>query len=170
MTPVAADLGAVCRRAVDELRAAIPGRRIELDVRGDTTGTWDPARIAQVVSNLVANALEHGARNAAVGLRVRGGADDVVVEVRNRGAAIPPELMAVMFEPFCRGSSLRDASRARGLGLGLYIAREIVRGHGGTIEVVSADARGTTFTVRLPRQPAAASRPASWGDGAAAGA
>jgi PAS domain S-box-containing protein len=169
VAPVPADLRAVCRGAVDELRAANPGRRVDLDVRGDATGTWDPARIAQVVSNLVANALQHGAPGAPVGVRVRGGADEVAVEVRNRGPAIAPELMAVMFEPFCRGSSLRDASRARGLGLGLYIAREIVRAHGGALEVDSDAARGTTFTVRLPRRVAAARAP-SWEDGAAAGA
>jgi PAS domain S-box-containing protein len=170
IAPVAADLRAVCRIAVDELRAASPGRRIELDVRGDATGAWDPARVAQVVSNLVANALEHGARNTPVRVRVRGGPDTVVLEVRNDGPVIPGELRAVMFEPFCRGSSRRDASSARGLGLGLFIAREIVRAHGGTIEVESSPQRGTTFRVRLPRRAPAATAPErSWGDGAAAG-
>lgn len=171
VAPIAADLQDVCRRALDELRATSPGRRIDLDVRGDATGTWDPARIAQVVSNLVSNALEHGARNAAVAVRVHDRGEDVVLEVRNRGPVIPPELMTVMFEPFCRGSVLRDASHARGLGLGLYIADQIVRAHGGTIAVESGEARGTTFTVRLPRRAAAAGAgAAAWDDGAAAGA
>jgi PAS domain S-box-containing protein len=167
VAPVPSDLREVCRAAVDELRAASPGRRIDLELQGDATGSWDPARVAQVVSNLVANALQHGAPGAPVAVRVRGRPGDVVVAVRNEGPAIPPELRAVMFEPFCRGSSLRDAARARGLGLGLYIAREIVRAHGGSIDVESDDARGTTFTVRLPRRTAARRE---WDDGAAAGA
>lgn len=151
VAPVPADLGEVCRGVVGELRAASPGRRIDLDVRGDAAGQWDPSRIAQVVSNLVANALQHGARQAPVAVRVRGDGEAVVLEVRNEGPAIPPELRAVMFEPFCRGSALRDTSNARGLGLGLYIARQVVGAHGGTIEVDSTAERGTTFTVRLPR-------------------
>jgi signal transduction histidine kinase len=165
VAPVPVDLREVCRRVVDELRAASPGRRIELEVRGDAGGAWDPARIAQVVSNLVANALQHGARDAPVGVRVHGDGDGVALEVRNRGPAIAAELRAAMFEPFCRGSALRDASNARGLGLGLYIASEIVRAHGGTIDVESTAERGTTFTVRLPRRAAAAARE----DGAAVG-
>jgi PAS domain S-box-containing protein len=168
VAPVAADLREVCRGAVEELRAASPGRRIDLEIRGDAQGTWDPARVAQVISNLVANALQHGAPNAPVGVQVRGRPDEVVIAVKNRGPAIPRELLAVMFEPFCRGSALRDASHARGLGLGLYIADQIVRAHGGVIDVESGEAHGTTFTVRLPRRPPAA-RPA-WEDGAAAGA
>lgn len=173
LAPVPADLGEVCRGVVAELRAASPGRRIELDVRGDVRGVWDPSRVAQVVSNLVANALQHGARQAPVGVRVRADGGAVVLEVRNEGPEIPPELRAVMFEPFCRGSALRDASNARGLGLGLYIARQVVGAHGGVIEVDSGAERGTTFTVRLPRRGAAAGAPqpaSSWETGAAAGA
>jgi PAS domain S-box-containing protein len=170
IAPVPTDLGAVCRGAVAELRAATPGRRIDLDVRGDASGAFDPARIAQVVSNLVANALEHGDRGAPVAVRVRGDGGHVVVEVSNRGPAIPPELRVVMFEPFCRGSALRDASNARGLGLGLYIASQVVRAHGGAIDVDSSDEHGTTFTVRLPRHVAAASqRSRARDEGAAAG-
>lgn len=174
IVPVAMDLGEVCRRVVDELLAAEPERTIELDLARDGRGTWDPARMAQVVSNLVANALEHGARHAAVRVSVGGDEDDVTLTVENRGPPIAPELLAVMFEPFCRGSALRDASHARGLGLGLYIVREIVDAHGGEITVESTTERGTSFTVRVPRarplQPADARRPAWGGDGAAAGA
>jgi PAS domain S-box-containing protein len=173
IAPVAMDLDEVCRGVVDELLAADPDRTIQLELAGDGRGTWDPARMAQVVSNLVANALEHGAKDGAVRVSVGGDEDDVALTVQNRGPPIAPELMAVMFEPFCRGSALRDASHARGLGLGLYIIREIVNAHGGAITVESTPERGTSFTVRVPRasalQPAEAYRQ-PWDDGAAAGA
>lgn len=151
VAPVPTDLHEVCGAVVDELRAADPDRTIELDLGGDGRGTWDPARLAQVVSNLVANALEHGAARGAVRVAVGGDEEDAVLEVRNDGPAIAPELLAVLFEPFCRGSTLQETSRARGLGLGLYIVSQVVRAHGGTIAVRSTAEDGTTFTVRLPR-------------------
>ena len=151
IAPVPADLHELCRHVVGELRAAEPGRAIELRLEGDGRGTWDPARMAQVVSNLVANALEHGARHGAVRVSVAGDAEDAVLEVQNQGPAIPPELMTVMFEPFCQGSGLQEAARPRGLGLGLYIVRQVVQAHRGTIAVDSTVERGTTFKVRLPR-------------------
>jgi PAS domain S-box-containing protein len=171
IAPVPTDLHAVCRDVVDELRAAEPDRTIELDLEGDGRGRWDPARVAQVVSNLVANALEHGGAEGPVRVRVGGGEGDAVLEVTNQGAPIAPALMEVMFEPFSGGSALRDASHARGLGLGLYIVREVVKAHGGTIGVVSTAARGTTFTVRLPRAGAVglpAEEAVTWNEGAAA--
>ncbi len=172
IAPVPTDLHAVCRGVVEELRAAEPGRTIELDLEEDGRGTWDPARIAQVVSNLVANALEHGAKDGPVRVSIGGDEEDAVLEVRNRGPAIPPELMAVMFEPFCRGSALRDASHARGLGLGLYVVSQVVSAHGGSIAVHSTAERGTTFTLRLPRKRAShlAEAPGVKWEGAAAGA
>lgn len=173
IAPVPTDLHAVCGGVVDELRAAEPGRTIELDLGGEGRGTWDPARIAQVVSNLVANALEHGAKDGPVRVSIGGDEEDAVLEVLNQGPAIPPELMAVMFEPFCRGSALRDASHARGLGLGLYVVSQVVSAHGGSIAVHSTAERGTTFTLRLPRKRAShlAEAPGvKWEEGAAAGA
>ncbi|HEY6003657.1 MAG TPA: ATP-binding protein, partial [Anaeromyxobacter sp.] len=151
IAPVPADLHEVCRGVVGELQAAEPDRTIELDLEGDGRGTWDPARIAQVVSNLVANALQHGSKHAPVRVSVGGDEGHAVLEVQNQGPAIAPKLLEVMFEPFSRGSTLRDASHARGLGLGLYIVSEIVSAHGGTVAVRSSVARGTSFTVRLPR-------------------
>jgi PAS domain S-box-containing protein len=174
IAPVPTDLHEVCRAVVDELLAAEPGRTIELDLEGDGRGTWDPARMAQVVSNLVANALEHGAKDGAVRVSVGGDEEEAVLEVHNEGPAIAPELMAVMFEPFCRGSVLRDASHFRGLGLGLYIVSQVVSAHGGaSIAVDSTAERGTTFTVRLPRASEvvrlAEARGVRWDEGAAAG-
>jgi signal transduction histidine kinase len=171
VAPVPTDLHELCRGVVDELRFAEPGRAIELDLDGDGRGTWDPARLAQVVSNLVSNALKHGARHGAVRVHVSGDEDDVVLEVENQGPPIAPELMASLFEPFCRGSAPRDASHTRGLGLGLYIVREIVNAHAGEVSVESTR-EATTFTVRLPRAAGAyaEARGVAWGDGATAGA
>ncbi len=93
--------------------------------------------------------------------------------MRNQGPAIPRELVAVMFEPFCQEPVLRDTSHARGLGLGLYIVRQAVTDHGGTVGVESTAKQGTTFTVRLPRRSAAevsVAHRASWDEGAASGA
>ncbi len=174
IAPVPTDLHAVCRNVVGELRAAAPDRSIELALDGDGRGTWDPARMGQVVSNLVANAIQHGARDAPVRVSVSGDGASAVLAVENEGPAIAPELMPILFEPFCRGSALRGATHARGLGLGLYIVRQVVNAHGGTIEVDSSAERGTAFTVRLPRASGAArgegAHRASWGEGAAAGA
>jgi signal transduction histidine kinase len=158
VAPVATNLHEVCRGVVAELRAAEPDRAIELALEGDGRGTWDPARLAQVVSNLVANALEHGARDGAVRVSVGGGEEGVVLEVENQGPAIAPERLAVIFEPFRGGSGPLGSSRPRGLGLGLYIVRQVVLAHGGSVEVASDEERGTRFTVRLPR--AGGERPA----------
>ncbi len=169
IAPIPTDLHEVCRTVVDELHAAAPERAIELRLDGDGRGVWDPARMAQVVSNLVANALEHGATDGPVRVSVGGTDGEAVLEVENEGPAIAPELLPVLFEPFRGGAAPRAASRARGLGLGLYIVNQVVHRHGGTIEVDSTAERGTTFTVRLPRANAAAPRApdaAAW-DGAA---
>ncbi len=151
IAPVTVDLHEVARAVMEELRAANPGREVELTTRGDGRGCLDPARMAQVLSNLVGNALVHGARDESVRVSVAGGEDELSLAVSNRGTPIPAELLPVLFEPFRQGPGCRDASRARGLGLGLYIAKQIVTAHGGEIRVRSSAESGTTFTVRVPR-------------------
>jgi signal transduction histidine kinase len=150
-SPVPTDFAEVARAIVDELGAAQPERVIELSVEGDARGVWDPARLAQVVSNLVGNALVHGAADEPVRVLIEGGTDEVWMRVHNAGAPIAPELMPHLFEPFHRGAAPDGAAPKRGLGLGLYIAREIVLAHDGDIHVESTEEEGTTFTVRLPR-------------------
>jgi len=108
--------------------------------------------MAQVASNLLANALTHGARDEAVRVWVGGTANELRLSVHDGGSPIPPELMPEIFEPFRRGRRTAGASHARGLGLGLYIAKQIVTAHGGEIEVRSTAEDGTTFTVRVPRE------------------
>jgi signal transduction histidine kinase len=144
------DLGALCRVVVDELAGAGADHRITLDLKGDFVGSWDADRLAQVVSNLVANAIEHGVPNAPIHIVGDGTAPErVVLRVTNKGG-IPEDVLPILFDPF-RGGKQRP-ERTHGLGLGLYITEQIVRGHGGTVEAsVARDRDETTFTVILPR-------------------
>ncbi len=144
VSPQSMDLGEVTRAVVDEHRLARPDCVVEIDVTGDVRGFWDTARIERVLSNLIGNAVEHG--NASVRVGVRDEGEWVKVEVWNWGAPIEPEMFEKVFEPFRRGDTV-----APGLGLGLHIVREIVRAHGGAVELSSTTHGGTTFTVTLPR-------------------
>jgi PAS domain S-box-containing protein len=143
-------LPAVCRQVVEELSMAHPGRRITFEEQGEGQGFWDPERLAQVVSNLVGNALEHGAREETISVRCVGEPERQVLEVSNQGAPIPRHLLATLFDPF-RQVDPAQGGRKGGLGLGLFIVREIVEAHGGQVSVRSTQEEGTTFTVVLPR-------------------
>jgi signal transduction histidine kinase len=163
ISPVRTDLHEVTRGVVEELRAANAGCHIDVAIGGDGRGRWDPARMAQVVSNLVGNAITHGARGEPVRVSLDGDADALRLTVWNAGPPIPPELRPVLFEPFRRGA----AARCRGLGLGLYIVKQIVTAHGGEVDVHSSVEDGTTFAVRVPRWGAGArDRQAARGHGA----
>jgi signal transduction histidine kinase len=144
----ACDLGTLVRNIVDELCPVYPDRRIAVHCSGDLAARIDAKRIAQLVSNLVANALQHGAANGDVTVSAHGDADSVTIEVHNIGPAIEPALIRTLFDPIRR--PLRHSSDNR-LGLGLYIVQQIVRAHGGTIEVSSTAAAGTRFAARFPR-------------------
>ena len=145
------ELGELVRRVVDELRAVNPDREIEVIAEGDLAGNWDPDRLEQVASNLVSNAVDHGDPGTAVRVGLTGSADEVALTVRNAGPEMPPEMLAHLFEPFSRPPDERSR-KASGLGLGLYISREIVRGHGGEITATMGNGE-TAVTVRLPRSP-----------------
>lgn len=135
---------AIAARA-EELRLAHPGRRIDLTLE-EAVVVFDPARLGQMVSNLIGNALTHGAPGCAV--TVTGGAEggDYVIRVANPGEPIPADLMPHLFKPFVHaGRGRRDG----GLGLGLFIADQIARAHGGALSAAS-DAQGTVMTLRLP--------------------
>ncbi|MGC4000080.1 MAG: ATP-binding protein [Anaeromyxobacter sp.] len=147
--PRPAQLDDLARRVVEELQAANPDRTLALEVEGDVRGEWDPDRLEQVVSNLVANAIDHGDPSTPVQVRLRGEPGHVILGVRNEGSAVPPEVLARLFEPFSRPPE-EKSRKGSGLGLGLYIAREIVTRHGGEIGVASEDGF-TEVTVRLPR-------------------
>ena len=158
IAPRRMNLHELVRRIVDELEPAHPGRRLRLETRGDPDGTWDPDRLGQVVSNLIGNALEHTGPDAVVDVIVDRTGDVARLAVHNTGAPIAADLLPVIFDPFRSSRGAYEDGAPRGLGLGLYIAREIVRSHGGRLEVASSAGEGTTFTVTLPACAAAAAR------------
>jgi signal transduction histidine kinase len=146
-----ADMHALVARAVEEVQLAHPGREIVVVERGDGSGAWDEDRLAQVVTNLLRNALQHGAPHTAVRLSIEDDGEDVVVRVHNAGKPIPLELLPHIFEPMSQ-ASYGKGQGGRSVGLGLFIVRNIVQAHGGSIDVQSHASTGTTFTVRLPRR------------------
>jgi PAS domain S-box-containing protein len=150
LAAASADVGELCRAVVDETAAVRAGRIVDLAIEGDCVAACDTARLGQAVTNLLANALVYGAVDRPVRLAVAGIEGEITITVTNHGPTIPASLLPVLFEPFRRGPAAED--RAHGLGLGLYIVREIVQAHGGSIEVTSDDDTGTCFRVRLPRQ------------------
>ena len=106
-------------------------------------------------ANLLNNAVQHGAKDSPVSLEAQGGRDAIEVQVKNYGPAIPADAVQVIFNPLvqARAGAETAESRSTSLGLGLFIARHIVLGHGGTLEVESVRrADGTIFTARLPRR------------------
>src|SRR5690606_7284890 len=121
----------------------------ELQREGDTHGEWDPDRIAQVIVNLVGNALKYSPSDTHVTVRVKGGAEQVSLEVHNYGEAIAEELLPHLFTPLSRGAGKVDM-QTRSIGLGLFIVDSIVKGHGGRVTACSAADVGTTFSVELP--------------------
>ncbi|WP_426755606.1 sensor histidine kinase [Myxococcus sp. Y35] len=146
------NLATVCRLVVEELSAAHPGRCIVFDVTGLSQGFWDEDRLAQVLSNLLGNALEHGAPDSAVTLRCMDVNGHQVLEVHNAGVPIPSQYLETVFDPFRQVGCARDKGHRRGgLGLGLFIVKQVVQAHGGAVGVCSSEAEGTTFTVKLPR-------------------
>jgi signal transduction histidine kinase len=161
IAPVRVDLGQLCTEVVAETKAAHPQWEIHFDQEGDTVGHWDPARLRQVVSNLLGNAVQHGTTDTPINVILREEPAGVLLTVANIGAPIPPELLPRIFQPMVRGLSAesRATQRLGSMGLGLYIAREVITAHAGAIDVTSSSAGLTTFSLRLPRQaPAAAGR------------
>jgi len=145
------DLSATLTQIVDEMRTVYPERRIELDC-GQVRGTWDRDRLEQLFSNLIGNGIVHGDRSLPLTVKATATLREVHVAVHNYGPPIPPELLSKLFDPFRRGERESRVANTAGLGLGLYISKEIVRAHGGTISVESSAPRGTTFSVTLPIQ------------------
>ena len=145
----ATSLTDVVANVIDELRVIHPSRDIRSALAGDVRGDWDPGRLAQVVSNLVDNALQYGDRSRPIDVRLAAPGAEAVLEVQSFGPPIAPELIPVLFDPYRRGET--RGSRRKGLGLGLFISRQIVAAHGGAIDVASDTENGTIFTVSLPR-------------------
>ena len=144
------DLGELLDKAVEEMKAARPGRAIKLTKNGDLSGEWDEARLRQVFSNLLSNALNHGKPGGVVTVTARGENDHVTCSVHNDGPVIPADKVKEIFAPLKRYET--GSNDPQHLGLGLYISEQVVSGHNGEITVVSNNDAGTTFTVRLPRK------------------
>jgi signal transduction histidine kinase len=142
------DLKLLCERVLDVMQREHPEHVIVLACESRVEGEWDPERIASLLSRLVKNAIQHGVLQRVI-VEVRGLEDDAVLEVHNQGPAVDDAIVRGFFQPFMRGGAPRRAG-GPGLGLGLYLTREIVRAHAGRIDVES-DARRTTFRVTLPR-------------------
>lgn len=151
----AGDLRSVVRLGVDELEAAWPERKLAFRVEpGRYEGEWDEDRLLQVVSNLGGNALQYSPADAPVSFKLYDGGDFVVLEVHNPGEPISPEMLPRLFDPFRRGAMEGvGGGSSSGLGLGLYIVEQVVKGHGGRIEVTSTAQAGTAVRVTLPRLP-----------------
>ena len=147
-----ADLAAIVRQGIDEMASAHPGSVVQLTSTGDLRGSWDAERLSQVVTNLLGNAVQHGAPRTMIGVTLVGEEKEVTMRMHNYGPAIPPEELDGIFSPFKRFKAAGTTSRDSGnLGLGLYIAERIVVAHGGSIDVRSSAEGGTLFSVRLPR-------------------
>jgi signal transduction histidine kinase len=150
-------LVAVCEQVVDELRTFHPERHIELQVPPVVEAVFDEGRIAQMLSNLVGNAIQYGKVTAPVTVRMAGGSDDIVLTINNLGPVIPADKLSTIFDPMVRiAESISidsdEAVERTSLGIGLFISREIVHAHGGKLEVMSSEEGGTTFTITLPRR------------------
>jgi signal transduction histidine kinase len=148
--PVPCDLGRLVRDVVEETRVRHPLALMEIEV-AEEHGEWDKGRIGQLLSNLLQNALSYGSRTETVTVRLKGHPDVIALSVNNRGPIIPFADRERLFEPRARGTNADEERAPEGLGLGLYICREIVKAHGGTLSLTSNAIDGTTFTAQLPR-------------------
>lgn len=146
---VRTDLQQLCDEVLLEVQAVHPDVVVHFSANGNLTGEWDPDRLAQVMSNLLGNAVQHGG-GGPITFKAHDAGEGVTVSVHNGGNPIPLAAQASIFEPLARGGS--DATQS--IGLGLFIARAIVTAHGGDIRVRSAAGLGTTFEVLLPRRAA----------------
>jgi signal transduction histidine kinase len=141
------ELEATLRQVVAEVQAVHPDVEIERNFALDVPVPCDGRRVAQLLTNLLVNAVTHGAHSGAVAVTVRGDATSFELAVHNRGEPIADEIQSKLFRPFWRSSSTAAPS---GLGLGLYISAEIARAHGGSLTLESSREAGTTFTFRMP--------------------
>ncbi|MBW3550568.1 MAG: sensor histidine kinase [Proteobacteria bacterium] len=147
------NLAAVCEQVVEELSLSNPGRTIRCVIDGDVRGRWDAGRIGQVYQNLINNALQHGSKDGEVSVVTTAEPQEIVLTVHNDGEPIAPDEQEHIFDLLSRHArhAAGDGPSQKNLGLGLYITREIVLAHHGSISLQSTQAAGTTFTVRLPK-------------------
>ncbi|GAB3479305.1 sensor histidine kinase [Polaromonas eurypsychrophila] len=159
--PVPGDLASQFAKVLAETRVRYPRSLLRLESAGNFEGFWDEGRMGQLLSNLLTNALTHGAADEPITVRLWENSEDVAFSVHNLGTPIPPQEQKRIFMPLVRGLGHGQGERreSSGLGLGLFICQEIVRAHGGTLDLASSTAGGTSFTVRLPRSAPAVPAP-----------
>ncbi|MET0774302.1 MAG: HAMP domain-containing sensor histidine kinase [Pseudomonas mandelii] len=146
------DLADAAHAAIAEACAGNPECDATVNVKGDTRGAWDAGRVSQLLQNLIGNALQHGLNKRDVTVTLTGEPDTVRLTVHNYGAPIPEDAIGTIFDPLVRSADEQLGQPSTSLGLGLFIVKEVVDAHGGTIEVSSSEAEGTLFTVVLPRK------------------
>ncbi|WLG64867.1 HAMP domain-containing sensor histidine kinase [Pseudomonas sp. FP1762] len=152
VNPEYIDLSALCASVVDELRTGYPHAKIVTYLSDRVMGSYDPSRMEQVLTNLIGNAILHGDSAQPISVTLTHDDDCSLFSVQNRGELIPADVIPHLFHPQARYSSYATAEKGStaGLGLGLFIASEIVTAHGGEIGVMSTLEQGTVFQVRLP--------------------
>ncbi|MDR6916885.1 signal transduction histidine kinase [Pseudomonas sp. 3296] len=149
--PAPMDLADAADAAIAQACAGNPECDPTVKVVGNTQGVWDAGRIAQLMQNLIGNALQHGLNTRDVTVTVSGEPQAVRLTVHNFGVPIPEEAIGTIFDPLVRSADEELGQPTTSLGLGLFIVKEVVNAHGGTIEVSSNETDGTLFTVVLPR-------------------
>jgi signal transduction histidine kinase len=152
--PKRMDVTEVCMNVVEELRTSHPERIIEFSSFTREEVFADDDRLAQVFSNLIGNALQYGAHDQPIGVGISSTAQEVSVTVNNKGPVIPAKKLGSVFDPLVRLAVREDSGdlRETSLGIGMFIAREIVNAHNGSITVESNEGEGTTFQMTVPRR------------------
>jgi len=154
--PRTVDLLEICQHTIDEAKTFHPDRHFELKAAGDFLGAWDGQRLGQAFSNLISNAIQHSTPESTIRVSISGSINEVIYEVQNEAEVFSQTKLRTLFDPIkrfaIRPASERVGVRMQNLGLGLYVVKEIVNAHDGTISVTSNKDDGVTFTVRLPRQ------------------
>jgi signal transduction histidine kinase len=148
VAPKPTDFHEVCVRVLSSLASLQPGRKVIYERGDDGRGSWDPDRLEELLENLLVNAIKYGAPDRPVRVSWWGDDDELVAEVHNHGPPIAPSLLPHVFDPFERG---KEHGSRDGLGLGLYVVKQIVVAHSGRVEIRSDHESGTTFIVHLPR-------------------
>jgi signal transduction histidine kinase len=152
IAPAPMDIGNAVQEAAKEVQAAHSDRKLLIETSGDLEGEWDRARVGQILSNLISNAVLHGLKTSAIKVVAKGEGEEVILSVHN-GGAIPPDAVATVFDPLPRGEDENQVQSEKAtLDLGLFITKGIVTAHGGKITVASSEEEGTTFTAHLPRK------------------
>lgn len=146
------DLLEMCQWVIEDANAVHPNAQFELNATGDLIGSFDAARLQQLLTNLAINAAQYGTPGKPIVIDILGEQDRVRFNVRNQGAAIPPDVLPTLFNSLVQAAQQHHHARPNSsLGLGLYIAKQIALAHGGDIEASSDEVAGTVFRVDVPR-------------------